>query len=210
MPRRSRSRSRTSGCALTTQRSTTTCPWSTEPRDCNDPHPARGRHSGPRCDPRPRERAGRLPRRGRGRPRAWLHHQHELRSWVAVEDKETIGQIMLTGATFDNDAACLWHEQTGGSIEQLAIPARLFVDPNHRGTGAGRLLMEAAVTFARLQKLAVAFGVMLKDHSAIRLYERLGAHRVGNLTHHYNSGLTEPAAVYTIGADAFQTASNLS
>lgn len=144
------------------------------------------------------------PVEGVAEPEAWLRHRHELQSWSAIEDSKPIGHITLTSATSDDDAARLWHEQTGGCMERLAIPARLFVDPDHRGTGAGRLLMEAAVAFAQVRSLAIAFDVMLKDHSAIRLYERLGAHRIAHLTHHYSGGLAEPAAVYTMGADALQ------
>lgn len=131
-------------------------------------------------------------------PEAWLRHNHELQSWTAVEDGKPVGQITLTRATPDDDAARAWQEHTGGDIDRLAIPVRLFVAPDHRGSGAGRLLMEAAVDYARTRGLAIAFDVMLKDSAAIRLYERHGAQRVGDLTHHYGDGLTEPAAVYAV------------
>jgi GNAT superfamily N-acetyltransferase len=135
-------------------------------------------------------------------PEGWLRHPNELQSWTAVEDGQPIGQITLTRAVPDDDAARVWQEHTGGDIDGLAIPVRLFVDPDHRGSGAGRLLMEAAVQFAQTQGLAIAFDVMLKDRSAIRLYERLGAERVTDLTHHYGDGLTEPAAVYIVGVQS--------
>ncbi|MFD2027631.1 GNAT family N-acetyltransferase [Promicromonospora aerolata] len=131
-------------------------------------------------------------------PEGWLRHPNELQSWTAVEDDRPIGQITLTRAVVDDDAARVWHEHTGGDINRLAIPVRLFVDPDHRGSGAGRLLMEAAVEFARFRRLAIAFDVMLKDRAAIRLYDRLGAVRIDTLTHHYGDGLTEPAAVYAV------------
>lgn len=131
-------------------------------------------------------------------PEGWLRHDHELQSWTAVEDGEPIGQITLTHATPEEDAAQAWHKHTGGNVDRLAIPARLFVAPDHRGSGAGRLLMEAAVGFAHARGLVVAFDVMLKDRAAIRLYERLGAVRIANLTHQYGNGLTEPAAVYEV------------
>jgi GNAT superfamily N-acetyltransferase len=133
-------------------------------------------------------------------PEGWLRHNHELQSWTAIEDTQPVGQITLTRATADDDAAQAWRDQTGGDVEHLAIPVRLFVDPGHRGSGAGRLLMEAAVDFARSRGLAIAFDVMLKDRAAIRLYEHLGAERVADLTHHYGDGLTEPAAVYAMAS----------
>jgi ribosomal protein S18 acetylase RimI-like enzyme len=91
-----------------------------------------------------------------------------------------------------------WRDRIGGDVDRLAIPVRLFVHPDHRGTGAGRLLMEAAFGFARTCGLAIAFDVMLKDQAAIRLYERLGAQRIADLTHHYGDGLAEPAAIYVV------------
>ncbi|GAB3172344.1 hypothetical protein GCM10027059_41880 [Myceligenerans halotolerans] len=128
----------------------------------------------------------------------WLRHDQELRSWTALKNDTPIGQITLTRAEADDDAARAWHEHTGGDIDRLAIPARLFVDPDHRGGGVGRLLMRTALDYARAQGLAIAFDVMLKDHAAIRLYLSLGAQHIVDLTHHYGDGLTEPAAVYVM------------
>ncbi|MDR7383595.1 GNAT family N-acetyltransferase [Promicromonospora iranensis] len=131
-------------------------------------------------------------------PEGWLRHPNELQSWTAVEDDRPIGQITLTRAVPEDDAARVWQEHTGGDIDRLAIPVRLFVDPDYRGSGAGRLLMEAALDLARSQGLAIAFDVMLKDRTAIRLYERLGAVYIADLNHRYGDGLTEPAAVYVV------------
>lgn len=131
-------------------------------------------------------------------PEAWLRHPNELQSWTAAEDDQPIGQITLTRAVPEDDAARAWREHTGGDINHLAIPVRLFVDPDHRESGAGRQLMETAVDYARTSELAIAFDVMLKDRATIRLYERLGARHVASLTHQYGNGLTEPAAVYVM------------
>lgn len=136
------------------------------------------------------------PVEGVAEPGAWLRHPHELRSWTAELAGSPVGQITLTAATADDDAAQLWHEKTGGDIACLAIPARLFVDPDHRSAGAGRLLMEAAVDHALAHGRSIAFDVMEKDRAAILLYERLGAKRIGSITHHHSDGPREPAAVY--------------
>lgn len=79
---------------------------------------------------------------------------------------------------------------------QLVILARLFVDPSHRGHGAGVLLMLAAHTCATSKGLTMAFDTMLKDQAAIRLYETGGAKRLGVIEHHHSDDRTEPAAVY--------------
>lgn len=131
-------------------------------------------------------------------PEGWLRHPNELESWTAAEDDQPIGQITLTRAVPEDDAAWVWQEYTGGDIDRLAIPVRLFVEPDHRGSGAGRLLMEAAVKLAQTRSLTIAFDVMLKDRAAIRLYERLGAVHVATLAHRYGDGLTEPVVVYAV------------
>lgn len=131
-------------------------------------------------------------------PEAWLRHPHEIQSWTAADDDGPIGQVTLTRAQPEDDAAVAWHKYTGGDIERLAIAARLFVDPDHRGSGAGHLLMETARDFARSHGLAIALDVVLKDRAAIRLYERLGAERISDVIHRYGDGLTAAGVVYVI------------
>jgi hypothetical protein len=63
-------------------------------------------------------------------PEGWLRHNGELQSWTAVEGGTLVGQITLARANSGDDAARIWQEQTGGDIDHLAIPARLFVDPD--------------------------------------------------------------------------------
>jgi GNAT superfamily N-acetyltransferase len=131
-------------------------------------------------------------------PEAWLRHPRELQSWTATQHDEPIGQVTLTRAQPEDDAAVAWREYTGGDVDRLAVAARLFVDPDHRGSGAGRLLMETARDFARSNGLAIALDVVLKDRAAIRLYERLGAERIGDIDHRYGDGLTAAGVVYVI------------
>jgi GNAT superfamily N-acetyltransferase len=132
-------------------------------------------------------------------PEGWLRHPNELESWVAIQNDQLIGQVTLTRAAQSDDAAIAWQAQTGDDTYRLAIPIRLFVDPASRGSGAGRLLMEAALSYAATKELAVAFDVMLKDEAAIRLYEKLGAVRISSLSHVYGREKTEPAAIYMMG-----------
>lgn len=129
-------------------------------------------------------------------PVSWLTPATEIASWSAELDGTLIGQITLAQATDDDDAARIWAQATSGDIADLAIPVRLFVDPDHRTHGAGRDLMLAAGQYALRNGRPVAFDVMLKDTRAIHLYESLGCTRLGTITHHHSGGLTEPAAVY--------------
>lgn len=77
----------------------------------------------------------------------------------------------------------------GGGIAEVK---RMFVRPAHRGSGAGRLLCEAAVDHAR----AAGFCLLRLDSAerlapAVRLYERLGFSRIPA----YNEN-PEPDAVF--------------
>ena len=129
-------------------------------------------------------------------PIAWLTPPRELASWTALLDGQPIGHVSLTRGDERDDAAAIWQRETGGDVSRLAIPVRLFVDPSHRQRGAGKLLMFAALAYACHHEYAMAFDVMLKDVSAIRLYESLGCRRLGTITHHHGEGKSEPAAVY--------------
>jgi GNAT superfamily N-acetyltransferase len=145
------------------------------------------------------------PVEGVGDPEAWLTPARELAGWTALVDDQPIGHISLTQASDTDDAALIWQRATGGDIGGLAIPVRLFVDPQHRQRGAGQLLIRAAHAYATERRLAMAFDVMLKDRQAIRLYEALGCQRLGIIDHEHGDGQTEPAAVYAAPAGSLTT-----
>lgn len=136
-------------------------------------------------------------------PSGWLTPPGELAAWTALLNGRPIGHMSLTQASETDDAAVTWQRATGQDISELAIPVRLFVDPQHRQRGAGRLLMLAAHTFAGQHGLAMAFDVMLKDRDAIRLYEAVGCERLGVIPHEHGDGQTEPAAVYVAPREPF-------
>lgn len=136
------------------------------------------------------------PVEGVANPFAWLDHPHALHNWTALVDDVPVGQVTLTNASFDDEAGATWVAHTGGSVTDLAIIVRLFVDPDRRVMGAGRSLIEAALTYGTRIGRSVALDVMKKDQAAIRLYERLGGRRLGEVTHHYGDGLAEPAVVF--------------
>lgn len=131
-------------------------------------------------------------------PEGWLRHPRELQSWTAESDGTPVGQVTLTRASAEDDAARVWLDQGGASVDDLVIPVRLFVDPDHRGSGAGARLMRAAAQYAAAAGCSVAFDVMEKDVAAVRLYERMGAVRLDSIDHHHSNGSVEPAAVYAV------------
>ncbi|MEU4372395.1 GNAT family N-acetyltransferase [Pseudonocardia alni] len=133
-------------------------------------------------------------------PRAWLEHSHEIRSWTAIVDHVPVGQVTLTEAQPEDDAARAWIERTGGSVTDIAVMGRLFLDPDHRGVGLAGFLILALRHHAQVISRTVVFDVMAKDAAAIHLYDRFGAEQIAEVTHHFGDGRTEPALVYAFPA----------
>src|SRR4051812_45449352 len=77
-------------------------------------------------------------------PHEWLRPARELASWTAEVDRKPVGHISLVAADASDTAAAVWHSATNGNLDSIAIPVRLFVDPDHRGHGAASGLMSAA------------------------------------------------------------------
>ncbi|MCO7193637.1 GNAT family N-acetyltransferase [Pseudonocardia sp. McavD-2-B] len=129
-------------------------------------------------------------------PRAWLEHPHEIQSWTALVDDVPVGQVTLTEAHSEDDAARAWIERTGGTVTDIAVMARLFLDPDHRGAGLAGFLILALRHHAQLIGRTVVFDVMAKDTAAIHLYDRFGAEQIAEVTHRFGDGHAEPALVY--------------
>lgn len=130
-------------------------------------------------------------------PRAWLTPPGQLAAWTALVSDTPIGHIALVKANRDDGAAAVWLRHAPGSeLDSVALPVRLFVDPEHRGLGAAKQLMATVLQYAHAHALVLVFDVMLKDRAAIHLYETLGCRRLGTIDHRHSDGLVEPAAVY--------------
>lgn len=104
----------------------------------------------------------------------WLTPPRLLMAWSAICEGPPVGHAALVQAAIEEDAARVWHGHTGASIERLAIPVRMFVDPEHRRHGVGGMFMRTVEEYGRQHGLALASDVMLKDEAAIRLYETAG------------------------------------
>ena len=133
-------------------------------------------------------------------PRAWLEPPHEIRSWTAVVDGVRVGQVTLTEAQPEDDAARAWIERTGGSVADIAVMARLFLDPGHRGVGLAGFLVLGLRHHAQLIGRTVVFDVMATDAAAVHLYDRSGAEQIAEVTHRFGDGRTGPALVYVFPA----------
>lgn len=111
-------------------------------------------------------------------PRRWLLAPTELAAWVAGDGGGLVGHVALHRAE-DEPALDAWCRATGRGPESLAVVARLFVSPLHRGRGLGSGLVEAAVRFAELRGLVPVLEVLELDRRAIALYGRSGWSLVG-------------------------------
>ncbi len=118
-------------------------------------------------------RADGYPPRCAGDLRHFVSAPGALGAWVAESDGDVVGHVALQPRSSDA-VMTLAGDATGRPPDQLAVVARLFVAPAHRGAGIGGALLaraaEASLDLGRRPILDVAahFDV------AIRLYERAG------------------------------------
>ncbi|MEU8742980.1 GNAT family N-acetyltransferase [Streptomyces parvulus] len=128
-------------------------------------------------------------------PEAWIKSEDVLAAWIAESDGRIVGHVAVMKPQGEA-AADLWVKQSGDDMGHVGVLARLFVVESARKQTAGRQLMEAAASHARDHGLRLVLDVMVKDASAIRLYERLGWRKIGETIHHFGNGETIPAVCF--------------
>lgn len=129
-------------------------------------------------------------------PQAWLTGSTLLRAWVGELDGAIVGHVAISRPQPDDAAAVMWTSSPEGADDRVAVLGRLFVRSAARGHSLGRRLMQAATDYAQTEGLRLVLDVMTKDAAAIRLYERLGWHRVGTTAHDDGHGRWVPAVCY--------------
>ncbi|MVO90913.1 GNAT family N-acetyltransferase [Streptomyces sp. p1417] len=135
------------------------------------------------------------PVEGVAQPEEWLSPAGLLAAWVAVLDGRTVGHAAIARPSGE-EAVSLWTNRSGADSESVGVLARLFVLPEIRGRSVGESLVQAAMEYAGNHGLRLVLDVMTKDHSAIRLYERLGWQQIGNITHRFGEGQHIDALAY--------------
>lgn len=128
-------------------------------------------------------------------PKAWISSSKIIQAWVAENDGQVVGHVAIMSPQGE-DAVALWQEQSGDNVSRIAILARLFVLHEVRDRSVGKRLMRAAMEYAHEHDMRLVLDVMIKDTAAIRLYERLGWHRIGDATHRYGDDQSIEAICY--------------
>jgi GNAT superfamily N-acetyltransferase len=111
----------------------------------------------------------------------FLAPAYELAAWVAESDTRIVGHAALhsTGFSVTIERAV---EATGTAPERLGVVARMFVDPEVRGKGVARTLLDTVVEEAHARGLRPVLDTAAHFHAAIKLYEASGFVRAGDVT----------------------------
>jgi ribosomal protein S18 acetylase RimI-like enzyme len=136
------------------------------------------------------------PVEGVAQPEAWIAPPGVVAAWVGVLDGQVVGHVAVMSPNGDEDAVALWRSR-GADGADIGVLARLFVVRAARGQGLGESLVREAMAFARARSLRLVLDVLHKDTAAIRLYDRLGWHPIGEAQHHYGTNPPAPARCYT-------------
>lgn len=111
----------------------------------------------------------------------------EMGAWVADVDGVVAGHVSLQHPS-DSATFRVVHDATGLDREALALVSALFASVTHRHTGVGRALLGHATQAALDEGLRPMLDVGKTLTAAIRLYERAGWVRVGEVVFHLAAG----------------------
>jgi GNAT superfamily N-acetyltransferase len=101
----------------------------------------------------------------------------EEAAWVVESDGGAWGQIAVL--TVPEDFGRHWTDPLGVPTTALAAIGAFFVDPAHRGSGAGRALLDEAVAWIRARDRTPVLDVLPHHERARRIYEAAGWRTVG-------------------------------
>lgn len=121
------------------------------------------------------------PRYWPAKPAGFLRAARETDAWVALLDDRVVGQVALHDAAGE-PVVELAQRATGLEPEGLAVLARLLVDPDVRGRGVARALVQTAVARAHATGRRPVLDVLEETPAPIGLYESEGWRRLGRTT----------------------------
>lgn len=116
-------------------------------------------------------------------------------AWVATRGGKVIGHVALHRSS-SRPVMALTAERTGLPASEFGVVARLVVAPTFRGHGIGRRLLSTAASQARSRGLRPLLDVNAAQSAAVRLYERAGWTRLGEVHVAFANGLHLDEFVY--------------
>jgi GNAT superfamily N-acetyltransferase len=126
---------------------------------------------------------------------AFLAASDAMGAWVAERQGAIVGHVALHRTSLpvvmERAAAHL-----GRPASELAVVARLIVDPGSRRAGVGRALLTAAADEARRRGRHPILDVVTAYDAAVRLYEACGWHSTGEVEMRFRDGTTLQSFVY--------------
>ena len=115
------------------------------------------------------------PHRWPADPEAWLSPAEPIGAWVAEDEGELVGHVLLARVP-DDDPLVPVLRRAPGTVAEVK---RLFVVPAARRRRVGGTLLATASTSARALGVVPVLEVLGRDAAALALYERLGWRRLG-------------------------------
>ena len=123
----------------------------------------------------------------------FLTRPEPLEAWVAEWDERICGHVAVSAQPSPGAMQVLYD---AGIVGPLGAIARLLVDPDARGRGIARALLNTARSAAATQHRAAVLEVVESSHAAIALYRRSGWVEVGRTALALPDGRELPELVF--------------
>ena len=121
-------------------------------------------------------------------PEDFIRREHELVAYVGQRGARLIGHVCVqsvagsagTSGIAEGELAAVWAAGHRVPVSRLAVVSALFTSSSARGTGAGGMLLDAAVTWMRAHDFAPCLDVMEGLSPAAEIYRSRGWVAVGH------------------------------
>jgi ribosomal protein S18 acetylase RimI-like enzyme len=121
------------------------------------------------------------PARWPDEPGAWLAPSRQERAWVAIGTDRAVTAHVAVSGLLGHPMSEICVGATGLPEQALAVLSRLVVDPDVRGRGVARALVQAVENHARSEGRRLVLDVGQSNAAAVAIYEHLGWQRIGEL-----------------------------
>ena len=128
--------------------------------------------------------------------RAFLVSDDGLGAWVAELDGQVVGHVALHRSSLPVVMGRAREALGAASDDELAVVARLIVDPGMRRVGAGRALLEHAAAAARNLDRHPILDVVTRYDAANALYRAAGWTNAGEVEMRFVDGTVLLSYVY--------------